>query len=208
MRNLWWVKLSVLLFLILLKPAITKAPSHNSSYLTTRSNHYFHEVFVLMRNELESNRIKRIKEAELERFLMDLGHAESRNNWKITNKYGYIGEWQIGYAARKQTGFGHISYRKFKKNPNIFPREDQKLSVQRLMYYNERILIRHKVYYQYLNGTINGIHISKSALLAASHLGGAGNVKKYLLSKGKKDFADAYGTKISDYLEKFSNYNF
>ncbi len=55
--------------------------------------------------------------------------------------------------------------------------------------------------------TINGIKITESGILAAAHLGGAGNVKKFLRSNGSQCFSDAYGTSLSSYLKKFSNYN-
>jgi hypothetical protein len=38
-------------------------------------------------------------------------------------------------------------------------------------------------------------------------LSGAGNVKKFLRSNGKKRFADAYGATIGLYLKKFGGYN-
>ena len=55
--------------------------------------------------------------------------------------------------------------------------------------------------------TINGIEITESGILAAAHLGGAGNVKKYLRSNGVKCFSDAYGSSIQIYLKKFGGYD-
>ena len=43
--------------------------------------------------------------------------------------------------------------------------------------------------------------------LAAAHLAGAGNVKKYLRSDGDFFFKDAFGTTIHNYLKKFSGYD-
>jgi len=54
---------------------------------------------------------------------------------------------------------------------------------------------------------INGILITESGILAASHLAGAGNVKKYLRSWGKVNFKDAYGSNIEHYLKKFAGYD-
>jgi hypothetical protein len=54
---------------------------------------------------------------------------------------------------------------------------------------------------------IRGIEVTESGILAAAHLAGAGNVKKYLRSHGEIDVADAFGTSISNYLEKFSGYD-
>jgi len=55
--------------------------------------------------------------------------------------------------------------------------------------------------------TINGITISTSGILAAAHLSGAGNVKKFLRSNGALNFSDAYGSSIESYLKKFGGYD-
>ena len=55
--------------------------------------------------------------------------------------------------------------------------------------------------------TINGIKITESGILAAAHLAGAGNVKKYLRSNGSVRFSDAYGSSIKSYLNKFAGYD-
>ena len=39
--------------------------------------------------------------------------------------------------------------------------------------------------------------------MAVGHLGGIGGMKKYVLSKGQYNPADALGTSLSDYYEKF-----
>ena len=48
-----------------------------------------------------------------------------------------------------------------------------------------------------------------SGILAAAHLSGPGNVKKFLRNKGATDFnkKDANGTSISDYIRIFKNYS-
>jgi hypothetical protein len=55
--------------------------------------------------------------------------------------------------------------------------------------------------------TINGIKVTESGILAAAHLSGAGNVKKFLRSNGSLRFSDAYGATIQSYLKKFAGYN-
>ncbi len=54
---------------------------------------------------------------------------------------------------------------------------------------------------------IDGVHITESGILAAAHLAGAKNVKKYLRSNGTYKFNDAFGTSIKDYMSKFGGYN-
>ena len=57
---------------------------------------------------------------------------------------------------------------------------------------------------QYHIDTINGIDITDSGILAAAHLAGPGNVKKFF-RKGY-EFKDGNGTKMTSYLQRFSNY--
>jgi uncharacterized protein with ParB-like and HNH nuclease domain len=54
---------------------------------------------------------------------------------------------------------------------------------------------------------INGIEITESGILAAAHLAGAGNVKKYLRSNGEKNAFDAFGTDVEQYMKRFGGYD-
>jgi hypothetical protein len=54
---------------------------------------------------------------------------------------------------------------------------------------------------------IGGVKVTESGILAAAHLAGAGNVKKFLRSFGTERFEDAFGTSIRNYLKKFSGYD-
>lgn len=60
---------------------------------------------------------------------------------------------------------------------------------------------------RYVGKTIHNIHITESGIIAAAHLSGAGNVKKFLRTNGAIQFKDAYGTSIKQYLIKFAGYN-
>ena len=55
----------------------------------------------------------------------------------------------------------------------------------------------------------NNILITESGIIAAAHLSGPGNVKKYLRNYGdeKFDLGDINGTKISDYMKTFKGYD-
>ena len=50
------------------------------------------------------------------------------------------------------------------------------------------------------------MHVTESGILAAAHLGGAGSVRKFLESNGKKKCKDGYGTTVKSYLRKFGVY--
>ena len=61
----------------------------------------------------------------------------------------------------------------------------------------------------YTNRYLNGTYISESGIIAAAHLSGPGNVKKFLRSHCNHDLdkRDANGTSISDYLNIFKDYD-
>ncbi len=57
---------------------------------------------------------------------------------------------------------------------------------------------------KYVGKTINDVYITESGLLAAAHLAGAGNVRRFF-RKGY-EFRDGNGTKMTSYMIKFANY--
>ena len=61
----------------------------------------------------------------------------------------------------------------------------------------------------YSNKFLEDLFITESGILAAAHLSGPGNVKKFLRNKASTEFnkKDANGTSISDYIRIFKNYN-
>jgi hypothetical protein len=62
-------------------------------------------------------------------------------------------------------------------------------------------------YEHFIGDSINGVVITKSGMIAASHLGGAGSLEKFLNSNGKINNKDVLGTSIYDYLKKFRSYD-
>lgn len=150
----------------------------------------------------EQERIQQERQQKFDEFLNHLGYKESRNNWKIYNRYGYIGEFQFGRAALKATGYGHVTFTDFKKDPSVFPPEDQRKAVRKLIDLNMRHI--GNLLDRYEGKTINGIPVTKAGLIAATHLGGAKSVQIYFNSAGKINRADAFGTSIESYLQEFS----
>lgn len=143
-------------------------------------------------------------EREFTRFIDDLGRRESGNNWRSINCIGCFGEWQFAESTVRYLGFRNITLRKFRKNPEIFPRELQRKALESLIKVN---LVYLKDYGHYMGDTIKGVIITKSGLIAASHLGGAGSVKQFLASNGRINRKDALGTSVKDYLRKFGDYD-
>ena len=130
-------------------------------------------------------------------FLEAIGMRESSGNYKAVNQFGYLGKYQFGRNTLNGLGYSNISNRKFLSDPSL-----QEQAMEDLLVHNKKILRR---YINKFNGKIiNGIHITESGILAAAHLAGPGNVKKFF-NKGY-EFKDGNGTKMTSYLVKFSNY--
>jgi hypothetical protein len=129
---------------------------------------------------------------------------ESGNDPRAWNRYGYIGKYQFGYAARKSCGYDEVKFRDFIRNPEIWSEQDQEDAMITLMSKNESHL--KDVIHKYNGKVIKGTTITKSGILAAAHLAGAGGVKRYF-NTGRNP-KDAYGTSLESYLIKFSGFNF
>jgi len=132
------------------------------------------------------------------KFLDEVGFRESSNNYKAVNQFGYLGKYQFGRKTLNAIGFKDISNYEFLSNPEI-----QEEAMLVLLQKNKHTLRREIK--KYVGETVNGIYITESGILAAAHLGGAGNVRKFF-RKGF-EFEDGNGTKMTSYMIRFSGYN-
>ncbi len=131
-------------------------------------------------------------------FKEALAFKESQGRYNVVNTLGYLGKYQFGKSTLKLMGV---------YNPNDFLNDPvlQEKVFQTNVARNKWILRRD---IKRFNGKrIRGVEITESGILAAAHLAGAGNVKKYLRSYGKNDVADAYGSSISYYMRKFAGFD-
>ena len=131
------------------------------------------------------------------KFLHDIGFRESSNNYHAVNQFGYLGKYQFGRKTLDGLGYEDVTNRQFLENHSI-----QEEAMYALLNHNRRVLRRQIS--KYVGQTIAGVYITESGLLAAAHLAGPGNVKKFL-RKGY-EFKDGNGTKMTSYMVKFSNY--
>ena len=129
-------------------------------------------------------------------FLKAIGHKESGNNYSVVNTYGYMGRYQFGASTLKGLGY-KVSKEEFLNNPEL-----QEEAMQALLEHNRKKLRRQID--KYCGQTINGVYITESGILAAAHLAGQGNVKKFF-RKGY-EFKDGYGTTMTSYMVKFNGY--
>ena len=131
-------------------------------------------------------------------FKEALAFKESRGNYKKVNSLGYLGKYQFGESTLNRIRIYDTN--KFLNDPEL-----QEDAFYALCSLNKWILIRDIK--RSVGKTINGVEITESGILAAAHLAGAGNVKKYLRSNGVSNVYDAYGTNVHQYMKKFAGYD-
>ena len=130
-----------------------------------------------------------------------LGFFESGSDYKKINRLGYLGKYQFGKSTLKVLKIDYL------KNDFINePALQEKAFLMNVM--RNKWILRREI--SRFNGlVISDMFITESGIIAAAHLSGPGNVKKFLRSycDSELDLKDANGTKISDYLKTFKNYN-
>ena len=131
-------------------------------------------------------------------FREALAFKESRGNYFSTNTLGYLGKYQFGIGTLQLMGVYNAS--QFLQTPEL----QEKVFATNLA--RNKWILRRDIP-MFVGKRINGTEITESGILAAAHLAGAGNVKKYLRSGGSLDVEDAYGTTIAYYLRKFRGYD-
>ncbi|MCB0456850.1 MAG: peptidoglycan-binding protein LysM [Flavobacteriaceae bacterium] len=131
-------------------------------------------------------------------FKEAIAFKESRGNYTTVNTFGYLGKYQFGKGTLHMIGI---------KNSDNFL-NDTRLQEEAFDAYTARNkwILRRDIK-RYVGTYIDGVKVTESGILAAAHLAGAGNVKKYLRSGGVEGFTDGFGTSIRYYLKKFSGYN-
>lgn len=129
-------------------------------------------------------------------FLYNLGHYESGNRYSVVNRWGYMGRYQFHISTVEAVGI-KTTKKKFLNSPSL-----QEEAMDRLLTANYKSLRRY--IRKYDGKVLHGVLVTKSGVLAAAHLGGAGNVRNWF-RKGE-NFADANGTQITKYMKIFSNY--
>jgi len=131
-------------------------------------------------------------------FKEALAFKESRGDYQAINRLGYLGKYQFHMNTLALLGI-HDKQRFL---------EQSELQEQAFFWYAARNKwILRKDLKRSVGQRIKGIEITESGILAAAHLAGAGNVKKYLRSGGNFSFEDAFGTSIETYLRDFAHYN-
>jgi len=127
-----------------------------------------------------------------------VGFKEALGDYHIVNDYGYMGKYQFSRATLRMIGF---------KNTDNFLYDTRQQEAAFLAYTSLNKWVLRNDIKRYAGKTIGGVKVTESGILAAAHLAGAGNVKKFLRSAGENRFEDANGASIRYYLRKFSGYD-
>ena len=129
-----------------------------------------------------------------------LGFFESGSDYDKINRFGYIGKYQFGKGTLKMYGVTNLV--NYKNNPEL----QEKIFLMNVM--RNKWILRREISW-YSNRYLGGVYVSESGIIAAAHLSGPGNVKKYLRSHCNANLnkKDANGTSISDYMRIFKDYN-
>ena len=131
-----------------------------------------------------------------QQFLEAIGHRESSNNYSVVNEFGYMGRYQFGRATLKGLGI-NVTKEEFINNHKL-----QEKAMHMLLSHNRKKLKRYIKKYE--GQIIHGVLITESGVLAAAHLAGQGNVRKFL--KNGFVFEDGNGTKMTSYMKQFGGY--
>lgn len=131
-------------------------------------------------------------------FKEALAFKESTGDYFTTNSLGYLGKYQFGIGTLQLMGVNDTKL--FLSNPEL-----QEKVFQTNIARNKWILRRDIKRFEGI--WIKGTKVTESGMLAAAHLAGAGNVKKYLRSNGQYDVKDSYGTNMAKYIRTFSGYD-
>lgn len=131
-------------------------------------------------------------------FKESLAFRESGGRYNIVSSLGYLGKYQFGKSTLER--FNIRDTQLFLDSPEI--QEDAFIALCSLNKWILRNEIKKKV-----GKKINGIEITESGILAAAHLAGSGNIRRYLRSNGTYRFKDAFGSSMQHYLKNFGGYD-
>lgn len=128
----------------------------------------------------------------------NLAFKESRGQYKLVNRYGFMGKYQFGRSALRAIGISN--HAAFLRNPML-----QEKAFSALLSKN-KWLLRDEIE-RYEGKVVGGVRVTESGILAAAHLVGAGSVKKFLRSDGQRRIVDGFGTSLRSYLKKYGGYD-
>jgi Ca2+-binding RTX toxin-like protein len=153
-------------------------------------------------------------------FFSAIRARESSGDYGVVNSFGYLGAYQFGEAAlvdlgfvvRDGASFDNVFSAGFTGKLGVHSRADFLASAAAQdaaatewwsLLWNR---VRHFDVEFYDQQTLNGITLTKSGMIAASHLLGTGALLDFIHSGGVREARDGYGTALTEYLTLFAGY--
>ncbi len=130
-------------------------------------------------------------------FKEAIAFKESQGKYNKVNSLGYLGKYQFGKSTLASIGISDSLH--FLRNPKL--QEKAFVALLKKNKWELRDVIK-----SYRGKIIDGVRVTESGILAAAHLGGAGSVRKFLKSNGKRISKDLYGTSVKSYMKEFGGY--
>ncbi len=145
-------------------------------------------------------------------FREAVGKRESGNNYQSKNQFGFLGKYQFGKLRLIDLGYSIDGFM-LQKYPNskVISEADflNNFQLQDVLFYNHVarycLKFRNAKYYPFMGKKRKGIIVTLSGVVAVAHLLGIGGVDSLLIDNYVK--SDANGTKATDYLSLFANYD-
>lgn len=153
-------------------------------------------AIAVMMPKLETPKIE-IDRKDHDSFLRKIGYVESGNRYSAVNRWGYMGKYQFGLETLHALDI-KTTKKEFLSSPIL-----QEKAMGKLLAENKKALRRY--IRKYDKKVVHGVYVTESGILAAAHLGGAGNVANWF--KHGDDFKDGNGTPITRYMKIFSGYS-
>jgi hypothetical protein len=126
-----------------------------------------------------------------------IAFRESQGKYRKINTLGYMGKYQFGTSTLRTVGIHDSSA--FLNSPRMQEKAFVALLAKNKWELKDEIE-------KFEGKIIGGIRITESGMLAAAHLGGAGSVRKFLNTNGRRKCRDGYGTSVKSYLKDFAGY--
>lgn len=131
-------------------------------------------------------------------FKEALGFKESQGKYNVVNPYGYMGKYQFGKETLELLGIRDTLT--FMNSP-ILQEKAFEVNLSR-----NKWILRREIS-KFTGQEVGDVSVSESGILAAAHLAGPGNVKRFFKSKGEISKKDANGASVAYYMKKFAHFD-
>lgn len=154
-------------------------------------------------------------------FFAAMRQRESSGDYSVVNRFGYAGAYQfgeaalidLGYAPRDANVYDNVYSKGFLGKNGVdslaeflrSPAEQDKAAASWFTLLWSRI--RYFDLEFYADQTLNGVPLTKTGMIAATHLLGTQKLIDFVKSGGVVSGSDANGTTLVDYLRHFASYD-